>query len=89
MYTGVPEPIIHDRMTQKTAHPLPPPIAKKIFTPIHPVVAEKDKSIHSTHGVIHYPWWFGSLASCVSVLATQPLGVAGVRTPPIGNTGHH
>ncbi|CZT18645.1 related to dicarboxylate carrier protein [Ramularia collo-cygni] len=45
----------------------------------HPTVLEKDKSIHPEHGVIHYPFYFGGVASCVSVCCTQPLGVAGLR----------
>ena len=55
----------------------PPPTSKKskLFAPTHPIIAEKDKSIHSEHGIIHYPFYFGGLASCVSVLNTQPLGV--------------
>ncbi|KAF1344857.1 mitochondrial carrier domain-containing protein [Delphinella strobiligena] len=32
-----------------------PPIVQKLLVEIHPLVAEKDKSIHSLHGVIHYP----------------------------------
>ena len=53
----------------------PPPIMKKMFKPTHPVVAQKDKSVHAEHGVIHYPWYFGGVSSCVAVLCTQPLGV--------------
>lgn len=33
-----------------------PPIAKKLFIETHPAVIVKDKSIHSEHGVIHYPF---------------------------------
>ncbi|KAI6826757.1 hypothetical protein KC365_g3364 [Hortaea werneckii] len=58
-------------------HDASPPIVQKMMTPTHPLVTEKDKSIHSEHGVIHYPWYFGGTASCVSVMCTQPLGVAG------------
>ncbi|SMY28939.1 unnamed protein product [Zymoseptoria tritici ST99CH_1A5] len=43
----------------------------------HPLVLEKDKSIIPDHGVIHYPFYYGGLASCVSVCCTQPMGVAG------------
>jgi len=53
----------------------PPPITQKLFIELHPTVIEKDNSIHSEHGVIHYPFWFGGLASCVSNVCTQPLGV--------------
>ena len=53
----------------------PLPIAGKLFETTHPLVIEKDKSIHSEHGIIHYPFYFGGLASCVSLLCTQPLGV--------------
>jgi hypothetical protein len=53
----------------------PPPITQKLFVELHPTVIEKDNSIHSEHGVIHYPFWFGGLASCVSNVCTQPLGV--------------
>ncbi|CAD0097218.1 unnamed protein product [Aureobasidium vineae] len=56
----------------------PPPITQKLFIELHPTVIEKDNSIHSEHGVIHYPFWFGGLASCVSNICTQPLGVAGL-----------
>ncbi|KAI7341709.1 hypothetical protein KC354_g16933 [Hortaea werneckii] len=59
-------------------HDASPPIVQKMMTPTHPLVTEKDKSIHSEHGVIHYPWYFGGTASCVSVMCTQPLGVAGL-----------
>lgn len=41
----------------------------------HPLVLEKDKSVHPEHGVIHYPFYYGGLASCVSVCCTQPMGV--------------
>ncbi|KAI5243289.1 hypothetical protein E4T42_07403 [Aureobasidium subglaciale] len=59
--------------------PVPPPlITQKLFIELHPTVIEKDNSIHSEHGVVHYPFWFGGLASCVSSCCTQPLGVAGV-----------
>lgn len=53
----------------------PPPITQKLFIELHPTVIEKDNSIHPEHGVIHYPFWFGGLASCVSNVCTQPLGV--------------
>ncbi|KAF2773908.1 mitochondrial carrier [Teratosphaeria nubilosa] len=49
-----------------------------MFIPTHPDVIEKDKSIHPEHGVIHYPWYYGGLASCVSTICTQPFGVAGL-----------
>ncbi|KAI7227087.1 hypothetical protein KC330_g8553 [Hortaea werneckii] len=62
----------------KKHHDPSPPIVQKMMTPTHPLVTEKDKSIHSEHGVIHYPWYFGGTASCVSVMCTQPLGVAGL-----------
>ncbi|KEQ84595.1 mitochondrial carrier [Aureobasidium pullulans EXF-150] len=52
----------------------PPPITQKMFIELHPTVIEKDNSIHSEHGVVHYPFWFGGLASCVSSCCTQPLG---------------
>ncbi|KAI6855503.1 hypothetical protein KC343_g115 [Hortaea werneckii] len=61
-----------------TTHDASPPIVQKMLTPTHPLVTEKDKSIHSEHGVIHYPWYFGGTASCASVMCTQPLGVAGL-----------
>lgn len=57
------------------AHVSPPRIAQKIFKETHPIAQEKDKSLHSEHGVIHYPFYYGGLASCVSLLCTQPLGV--------------
>ncbi|KAI7063177.1 hypothetical protein KC327_g13016 [Hortaea werneckii] len=60
----------------RTTHDASPPIVQKMMTPTHPLVTEKDKSIHSEHGVIHYPWYFGGTASCASVMCTQPLGVA-------------
>ncbi|GAB1739835.1 hypothetical protein NU219Hw_g4770t1 [Hortaea werneckii] len=63
---------------RKKDHDASPPIVQKMMTPTHPLVTEKDKSIHSEHGVIHYPWYFGGTASCVSVMCTQPLGVAGL-----------
>ncbi|THZ11705.1 hypothetical protein D6C91_09069 [Aureobasidium pullulans] len=68
-------------MTMTTPHldgaPVPPPpITQKMFIELHPTVIEKDNSIHSEHGVVHYPFWFGGLASCVSSCCTQPLGVA-------------
>ncbi|KAI7204218.1 hypothetical protein KC316_g6906 [Hortaea werneckii] len=69
----------------KKHHDASPPIVQKMMTPTHPLVTEKDKSIHSEHGVIHYPWYFGGTASCVSVMCTQPLGVAGLRL----QTRHH
>ncbi|RMY77876.1 hypothetical protein D0862_13474 [Hortaea werneckii] len=59
---------------RKKDHDASPPIVQKMMTPTHPLVTEKDKSIHSEHGVIHYPWYFGGTASCVSVMCTQPLG---------------
>ncbi|KAI6830504.1 hypothetical protein KC364_g7695 [Hortaea werneckii] len=68
-----------------TTHDASPPIVQKMMTPTHPLVTEKDKSIHSEHGVIHYPWYFGGTASCASVLCTEPLGVAGLRL----QTRHH
>jgi len=34
----------------------PPPIHDKIFIERNPIVVEKDKSTHSEHGVIHYPF---------------------------------
>ncbi|KAL1311471.1 hypothetical protein AAFC00_004414 [Neodothiora populina] len=55
-----------------------PPIIDKLLIQTSPVLANKDKSIHSLHGVIPYPFWYGGLASCVSCCCTQPLGVAGV-----------
>lgn len=58
-----------------TTHDASPPIVQKMMTPTHPLVTDKDKSIHSEHGVIHYPWYFGGTASCASVMCTQPLGV--------------
>ncbi|KAI7263970.1 hypothetical protein KC345_g8977 [Hortaea werneckii] len=61
-----------------TTHDASPPIVQKMMTPTHPLVTEEDKSIHSEHGVIHYPWYFGGTASCASVMCTQPLGVAGL-----------
>ncbi|KAI7505939.1 hypothetical protein KC347_g7803 [Hortaea werneckii] len=69
----------------KTTHDASPPIVHKMMTPTHPLVTEKDKSIHSEHGVIHYPWYFGGTASCASAMCTQPLGVAGLRL----QTRHH
>ncbi|EGP83583.1 uncharacterized protein MYCGRDRAFT_49627 [Zymoseptoria tritici IPO323] len=45
----------------------------------HPLVLEKDKSIIPEHGVIHYPFYYGGLASCVSVCCTQPMGVGQSR----------
>jgi len=33
-----------------------PPIVNTLLVPTSPIVAEKDKSIHSQHGVIHYPF---------------------------------
>lgn len=53
----------------------PPRITNTLFITNSPVVIEKDKSIHSQHGVIHYPFYYGGLASCVSSCCTQPLGV--------------
>lgn len=53
----------------------PHPTSGRLFITTHPLVAEKDKSIHSEHGIIHYPFYFGGLASCVSNVCTQPLGV--------------
>lgn len=32
-----------------------PPLVQKLLVETHPLVAEKDKSIHPLHGVIHYP----------------------------------
>ncbi|KAG8626915.1 hypothetical protein KVT40_005860 [Elsinoe batatas] len=57
----------------------PPPIVHSLLVEHHPVAVEKNKSIHSEHGVIHYPFYFGGLASAVTSCCTQPLGVAGVR----------
>ncbi|RMX86532.1 hypothetical protein D0869_03025 [Hortaea werneckii] len=71
----------------KKHHDASPPIVQKMMTPTHPLVTEKDKSIHSEHGVIHYPWYFGGTASCVSVMCTQPLGVAGTRHHAAPNAG--
>ncbi|THY26633.1 hypothetical protein D6D01_04377 [Aureobasidium pullulans] len=34
----------------------PPPITQKMFIELHPTVIEKDNSIHSEHGVVHYPF---------------------------------
>jgi len=34
----------------------PPPITDNLFIERHPIVVEKDKSTHSEHGVIHYPF---------------------------------
>ncbi|SMR63573.1 unnamed protein product [Zymoseptoria tritici ST99CH_3D1] len=42
----------------------------------HPLVLEKDKSIIPDHGVIHYPFYYGGLASCVS----KGLGASLTRT---------
>jgi len=53
----------------------PPPIVHKLLAEHHPAAVDKDKSIHSEHGVIHYPFYFGGLASAVSGCCTQPLGV--------------
>lgn len=53
----------------------PPPITQTLFKDTHPAVIEKDKSIHSEHGVIRYPFYYGGLASVVSGFCTQPLGV--------------
>ena len=59
-----------------TAAPVAPPaITQTLFIETHPKVVEKDKSIHSEHGVIHYPFYYGGLASAVSSCCTQPLGV--------------
>jgi len=59
-----------------TAMPvLPPPITQKLFVETHPAVTEKDKSVHSEHGIIHYPFWYGGAASVVSGICTTPLGV--------------
>ena len=52
-----------------------PPIVEKLFSEHHPIAVEKNKSIHSKHGVIYYPFWFGGVASAVSTCCTQPLGV--------------
>ena len=53
----------------------PPAITQTLFVETHPNVVEKDKSIHSEHGIIHYPFYYGGLASAVSSCCTQPLGV--------------
>lgn len=63
----------------------PPAIVQSLFRETHPAVIVKDKSIHTEHGVIHYPFWFGGVASAVSTTCTQPLGVATVRL----QTQHH
>lgn len=63
----------------------PPAIVQQLFRETHPAVIVKDKSIHSEHGVIHYPFWFGGVASAISSCCTQPLGVATVRL----QTQHH
>lgn len=58
------------------ASPAPSPrIVQKLFIATNPLVLEKDKSIHAEHGAIHYPFYYGGLASCVSNCFTQPLGV--------------
>ena len=63
-------------VTAANASPTSPhPAPVKMFVTTHPLVVEKDKSIHSEHGIIHYPFYFGGLASCVSNVCTQPLGV--------------
>lgn len=60
-----------------TVHNKPaPPITGVIFKPRIPEVVIKDKSTHSEHGVIHYPFWFGGAASAVSTLFTAPLGIS-------------
>jgi len=56
-----------------------PPITQHLFVETHPVVTEKDKSMHSVHGVIRYPFYYGGLASGASSLCCQPLGVVTVR----------
>jgi dicarboxylate transporter 10 len=53
-----------------------PPISQHIFKERTPESVIKDKSTHSEHGVIHYPFWYGGGASAVSSLITQPLGVS-------------
>ncbi|PNS16758.1 hypothetical protein CAC42_4722 [Sphaceloma murrayae] len=53
----------------------PPPIVHSLLVEHHPLAVEKDKSIHSEHGVIHYPFYYGGLASAVTSCCTQPLGV--------------
>ncbi|KAF2221065.1 mitochondrial carrier domain-containing protein [Elsinoe ampelina] len=69
----------------------PPPIVHSLLVEQHPVAVEKNKSIHSEHGVIHYPFYFGGLASAVTSCCTQPLGVgklvAGVRLQTQTNVG--
>jgi len=62
-------------LTSSSAPVLPPPMANSLFVETHPTVIEKDKSIHSEHGVIHYPFWFGGGASVISGICTAPLGV--------------
>lgn len=60
-----------------TVNNLPaPPITRNLFRERPVEVVIKDKSTHSEHGVIHYPFWFGGAASAVSSLCTQPLGVS-------------
>lgn len=61
--------------TADTPHGSLPRIAGSIFKETHDIVQDKDKSLHSEHGVIHYPFYYGGLASCISLLSTQPLGV--------------
>lgn len=53
----------------------PPPIVNALLVQHHPIAVEKNKSIHSEHGVIHYPFYYGGLASAVTCCCTQPLGV--------------
>ncbi|KAF2154116.1 hypothetical protein K461DRAFT_277197 [Myriangium duriaei CBS 260.36] len=65
----------------------PPPIVHKILIEQNPIVVQKNKSIHSEHGVIHYPFYYGGVASAVSNCCTQPLGVAGVRLQTIDHLG--
>ncbi|KAK5135338.1 hypothetical protein LTR08_005442 [Meristemomyces frigidus] len=64
-----------------------PNIIQKMFHETHPFVTEKDKSIHSEHGVIHYPFYYGGLASCVSNLFTQPLGLSASLTRTVVYSG--
>jgi dicarboxylate transporter 10 len=45
----------------------------------HPLVLEKDKSHLPDYGVVHYPFYYGGIASCVSVCCTQPLGLGEFR----------
>lgn len=62
--------------TSEASPVAPPAMAHKLFKETHPTVTVKDKSIHSQHGVVHYPFYFGGLASALSSCCTQPLGVS-------------